>query len=84
MRPEFGSELLTNVITAVILIGLLVSAALWISQSQQGGVSTAAGRSSSRSRSVAAILVALLIAVLAARCLAGMKEAARALRTSRV
>ena len=32
MRPEFGSELLTNVITAVILIGLLVSAAFWVSQ----------------------------------------------------
>jgi hypothetical protein len=31
MRPEFGSELL-NVIAAVILIGLLVSAALWVSQ----------------------------------------------------
>ncbi len=32
MRREFGSELLSNVITAVILIGLLVSAALWVSQ----------------------------------------------------
>jgi hypothetical protein len=32
MRPEFGSELLTNIITAVILVGLLVSAAFWVSQ----------------------------------------------------
>ncbi len=32
MRPEFGSELLSHVIAAVILIGLLVSAALWVSQ----------------------------------------------------
>ena len=32
MRPDSGSELLSNIITAVILIGLLVSAALWISQ----------------------------------------------------
>jgi hypothetical protein len=32
MRPESGSELLSNVIAAVILIGLLVSAALWVSQ----------------------------------------------------
>ena len=32
MRPEFGNELLSNVITAVILIGLLVSAAFWVSQ----------------------------------------------------
>jgi hypothetical protein len=31
MRPDFGSELLSNVITAVILIGLLASAALWVS-----------------------------------------------------
>ena len=32
MSPEFGSELRSNVIAAVILIGsLLVSAALWVS-----------------------------------------------------